>query len=153
TDYRLDYLLGLKERWSKQSNLSIGKLDMTQRADYEQLREFAPDSVVFLNVLEHIEDDRAVLRSLWDTVPEGWRIVILVPYNMSLYSPFDKALGHFRRYSKGELEEKMRAAGFEVEKQFYFNKFGVFAWYVANTLGGQKVVEPWQLKIYGLLTP
>ena len=153
TDYRLDYLTELQRKWSEQRSLQIGKLDMTVRADYEQLREFAPDSVVFLNVLEHIEDDGAVLRSLVETVPVGCRIVVLVPYNMKLYSEFDRALGHFRRYAKGELEAKMRAAGLEVETQFFFNKIGIFAWYVANTLGGQKALKPWQLKLYGLLTP
>ena len=78
---------------------------------------------------------------------------MLVPYNMRLYSVFDKELGHFRRYGKGELEEKMRQAGLEAETQFFFNKVGVLAWYVANTLGGQKSLKPWQLRIYGLLTP
>lgn len=153
TDYRLDYLTALEEKWAKQNNLQIGKLDMTQRADYEQLCAFAPDSVVFLNVLEHLEDDRAVLRNLFETVPAGCRIVALVPYNMKLYSEMDKALGHYRRYGKGELDEKMRDAGLEVEKQFFFNKVGVWAWYVANTLGGQKSLKPWQLRLYGFLTP
>lgn len=153
TDYRLDYLTELQRKWSEQRGLQIGKLDMTSRADYEQLREFAPDSVVFLNVLEHIEDDRAVLRSLVETVPAGCRIVVLVPFSMKLYSEFDRALGHFRRYEKGELEAKMREAGLEVETQFFFNKIGIFAWYVANTLGGQKALKPWQLKLYGFLTP
>jgi hypothetical protein len=153
TDYRLDYLTELQGRWSRQKNLQIGKLDMTDRADYEQLRVFAPDSFVFLNVLEHLEDDNAVLRNLFATVPVGCRIVVLVPYNMKLYSELDKALGHFRRYGKSELEHKMRAAGLKVEKQFFFNKVGVFAWYVANTLGGQKALKPWQLRLYGLLTP
>lgn len=153
TDYRLDYLTGLQDKWSELRKLRIGKLDMTVRADYELLREFAPDSVVFLNVLEHIEDDQAVLRSLAETVPAGCRIVVLVPYGMKLFSEFDRELGHFRRYEKGELEGRMRAAGLEVETQFFFNKVGVFAWYVANTLGGQKTLKPWQLKLYGLLTP
>ncbi|MEP6667591.1 MAG: glycosyltransferase [Chthoniobacter sp.] len=153
TDYRIDYLTELKGKWATQKNLQIGKLDMTERGDYEQLRAFAPDSVVFLNVLEHLEDDRAVLRNLFETVPAGCRIVVLVPYNMKLYSEFDKALGHFRRYAKGELEGKMNEAGLEVEKQFFFNKVGVWAWYVANTLGGQKALKPWQLRIYGILTP
>jgi glycosyltransferase involved in cell wall biosynthesis len=153
TDYRLDYLLGLQERWGRRPNLRIGKLDMTVHEDYELLREFAPDSVVFFNVLEHLEDDRAVLRSLSETVPEGCRLVVLVPYNMKLYSKFDEELGHHRRYSEWELEGKMREAGFEVEKQFFFNKAGVFAWYVANTLGGQKALKPWQLRLYGALTP
>lgn len=153
TDYRLDYLTGLQDKWSELRKLRIGKLDMTVRADYELLREFAPDSVVFLNVLEHIEDDQAVLRSLAETVPAGCRIVVLVPYGMKLFSEFDRELGHFRRYEKGELEGRMRAAGLEVETQFFFNKVGVFAWYVANTLGGQKTLKPWQLKLYGMLTP
>jgi hypothetical protein len=153
TDYRIDYLTELQGKWVRQKNLQIGKLDMTERADYEQLRAFAPDSVVFLNVLEHLEDDEAVLRNLFETVPAGCRVVVLVPYNMKLYSELDKALGHFRRYGKGELEEKMRAAGLKVETQFYFNKMGVFAWYVANTLGGQKALKPWQLRLYGILTP
>ncbi len=153
TDYRIDYLTELQSRWAVQKNLQIGKLDMSMREDYEQLRSFAPDSVVFLNVLEHLEDDRAVLRSLFDTVPAGCRIVVLVPYNMKLYSEFDKALGHFRRYEKGELESKMREAGFEVEKQFFFNKFGVLAWYVFNTIGGSGSLKPWQLKVYGKITP
>lgn len=153
TDYRIDYLTQLQDRWGVQKNLQIGKLDMAVREDYEQLRAFAPDSVVFLNVLEHLEDDRAVLRNLFETVPAGCRIVVLVPYNMKLYSEFDKALGHFRRYEKGELESKMREAGFEVEKQFFFNKFGVLAWYVFNTVGGSSSLKPWQLKVYGKITP
>jgi hypothetical protein len=152
TDYRLDYLTELRDRWV-QKNLQIGKLDMTQRADYEQLRAFAPDTVAFFNVLEHLEDDGAVLRSLFETVPENCRVVILVPYNMGLYSNFDRELGHFRRYRKGELEEKLHAAGFEVQTQFYFNKAGTLAWYVANTLGGQKALQPWQLRLYDALTP
>ena len=153
TDYRLDYLTDLQRKWVEKSNVRIGKLDMTERSDYEQLREFGPDSVVFLNVLEHLEDDRAVIKNLFETVPEGCRLVVLVPYNMKLYSEFDRALGHFRRYSRGELEDKMRGAGFEVERQFFFNKVGVFAWYIANTLSGQKALKPWQLRLYGLLTP
>jgi len=153
TDYRLDYLTGLQTRWASGRNLQIGKLDMTLQADYEQLRTFAPDTVVFFNVLEHIEDDRAVLRNLHQTVPAGCRIVVLVPYGMKLYSEFDRALGHFRRYEKGELESKMREAGFEVEKQFFFNKFGVLAWYIFNTIGGSGSLKPWQLKIYNKITP
>ncbi len=153
TDYRTDYLEELKAKWSHQPGLRIGKLDMSEAADFAQLREFAPDSVVFLNVLEHIEDDRAVLENLFATVPADCRIVVLVPYNPRLFSDFDKQLGHFRRYDYGELEGKMAGAGFEVEKQFFFNKFGVFAWYIANTLGGQKALTPLQLRVYNFLTP
>src|SRR5260221_6154598 len=153
TDYRLDYLDELRARWSEQPGVRFSQLDMTRAGDYEQLRFFAPESVVFLNVLEHIEDDRAVLRRLMDTVPAGCRVIVLVPFGMRLYSEFDGLLGHFRRYERGELEGKFRDAGFAVEKQFFFNKAGVLAWFLSNTLGGQRVLKPWQLRIYNALTP
>jgi glycosyltransferase involved in cell wall biosynthesis len=153
TDYRTDYLEELRGRWQHHPHLEIGKLDMTERGDYEQLRRFAPDSVVFLNVLEHIENDRVVLEALHKTVPDGCRVVVLVPFNQKLFSDFDRALGHFRRYEKGELESKMRDAGFEVQEQFFFNKVGVIAWFVANTIGKQGSLKPWQLRLYNFLTP
>ena len=153
TDYRDDYLDPLREKWGMKRNLTFAKLDMSQREDYAVLTKFAPDSVVFLNVLEHIEDDRAVLKNLFDHIPAGCRLAILVPFGMSLYSDFDKELGHFRRYEKGELEGKMRDAGFNVEHQFYFNKAGKLAWFVANTLGKRKSLTPLQLRIYNFLTP
>ncbi len=153
TDYRDDYLDPLREKWGMKRNLTFAKLDMSQREDYAVLTKFAPDSVVFLNVLEHIEDDRAVLKNLFEHVPSGCRLAILVPFGMSLYSEFDKELGHFRRYEKGELEGKMREAGFNVEHQFYFNKAGKLAWFVANTLGKRKSLTPLQLRIYNFLTP
>ena len=153
TDYRTDYLEELREKWRHHPHLQIGKLDLTSAADYEQLRAFAPESIVFLNVLEHLEDDRAVLANLFEVAPPGSRLVVLVPYNSRLFSDFDRALGHFRRYNRGELEGRMRAAGFTIETQFFFNKVGVIAWYLANTLGGQGSLKPWQLKLYNLFTP
>ena len=153
TDYRDDYLDPLRAKWGLKRNLSFSKLDMSVRDDYAVLTRFAPDSVVFLNVLEHIEDDRAVLKNLFDHVPSGCRLVILVPFGMKLYSEFDKELGHFRRYEKGELDGKMKDAGFNVEHQFYFNKAGKLAWFFANTLGKRTKLTPLQLRIYNFLTP
>ncbi len=153
TDYREDYLAPLRAKWSEKRNLRFAKLDMTVRDDYRALTDFAPDTVVFLNVLEHLEDDRGVLKYLFDHIPSGCRLVVLVPFGMKLFSQFDKELGHFRRYDKGELDGKMSEAGFEVEQQFYFNKAGRIAWYIANTIGGQKRLTPLQLRIYNFLTP
>jgi glycosyltransferase involved in cell wall biosynthesis len=153
TDYRADYLEALQRRWPRQAGLEFAKVDLTVPADYEHLRSFAPDSVVFLNVLEHLEDDRTVLQNLAQTVPAGCRLIILVPFSMKLFSEFDRLLGHFRRYEAGELERKVEEAGFFVENQFFFNKVGVFAWYLSNTLGGQKALQPWQLRVYNALTP
>jgi hypothetical protein len=126
---------------------------MLDASDYQSLAEFEADTVVCLNVLEHIEDDRFVLQRLNQVLASEARLVFLVPFNDKLYSEFDRQIGHFRRYKSGELEMKMSEAGFTVEKQFFFNKVGVFAWWIGNVLCRQRTISPWQLRLYNLLTP
>jgi SAM-dependent methyltransferase len=153
TDNRTEYLDGLSQRWGHLPTVKVAPLDLQDASDYQALTEFKADTVVCLNVLEHIEDDVFVLQRLSQTLPRDARLAFLVPYNPRLYSNFDRELGHFRRYQKGELERKMKDAGFEVERQFFFNKAGVLAWWVGNTLCKQRTITPWQLKVYNLLTP
>jgi 2-polyprenyl-3-methyl-5-hydroxy-6-metoxy-1,4-benzoquinol methylase len=153
TDNRPEYLNELRERWGEGTKIEVASLDLCEPAQYERLRGFRPDTVVCLNVLEHIEDDGAVLSNLFNVVPKDARLVFLVPFNPKLTSEFDRQIGHFRRYSAGELETKMVNAGFVVERQFFFNKVGVWAWWLGNTLSGQRTITAWQLKLYDLLTP
>jgi glycosyltransferase involved in cell wall biosynthesis len=153
TDNREDYLEELHRRWGHLPNVRVSRLDLMNAADYKVLNEFKVDTVVCLNVLEHIQDDNTVLRRLYEVVPPGCKVVFLVPFDPDLYSRFDREIGHFRRYDKAELENKMQAAGLRVERQFYFNKAGVIAWWVSNTLFQQRCITSWQLKVYNFLTP
>ncbi len=153
TDNREDYLEELRRRWGHLPNVRVSRLDLLNLEDYKVLNEFNVDTVVCLNVLEHIEDDSTVLRRLYEVVPPGCKVVFLVPFDPELHSRFDKEIGHFRRYHKAELEKKMQAAGLRVQRQFYFNKAGVIAWWVSNTLFGQRCITSWQLKVYNFLTP
>jgi glycosyltransferase involved in cell wall biosynthesis len=153
TDYSPEYLKELTQRWGHLPRIRLAPLDLTKRSDFTALGDFQPDTVVCLNVLEHIEDDHAVLKNLYEVLPPGCKLIFLVPFNPKLFSEFDRQIGHFRRYRKEELEGKMRASGFEIERQFYFNKAGVLAWWVGNTLSGQRTITSWQLKLYDWLTP
>ena len=153
TDVRPEYLAELSERWAHLDYVSVAALDLGAPEDYNQLRDYEPDTVVCFNVLEHIEEDEKVLQLLSGAVGPGCRLVFLVPFNPRLYSRFDKEIGHFRRYAKGELEGKMRAAGFEVEQQIFFNKAGVIAWWLGNKLARQRNLASWQLRLYNTLTP
>lgn len=104
-----------------------------------------PDSIIYVNVLEHIENDAAELRLIYDSLVPGGRCFIFVPALMALYGEFDRKLGHFRRYRKDELERKCESAGFRVLKSKYFDFAGVVPWYVnyrllnAQGLGGGAV--------------
>ena len=153
TDYRHDYLDELRERWGETSSVQVARLDLCEPDSYGTVRDFEPDTVVCLNVLEHIEDDQAVLDNLHRVLPQGARLVFLVPFNPKLTSEFDRQIGHFRRYEEGELDRKMFKAGFVVEQQLYFNKVGVLAWWFGNTLMRQRTITVWQLRLYNLLTP
>ena len=153
TDYRPDYLDELQEHWGHSESFQVAALDLTRGQDFETLRGFAPDTVVCLNVLEHIEDDQAVLNHLHRVLPESARIVFLVPFDPKLISEFDRQIGHHRRYQAGELEKKMAEAGFSVERQFFFNKVGVWAWWFGNRVCRQRTITSWQLRLYDFLTP
>lgn len=71
------------------------------------LKGEAFDTILYLDVIEHIEDSQAELRRAYDLLAPGGHLVILVPAFNYLYSPFDKAIGHFRRYDKRILTSEL----------------------------------------------
>jgi 2-polyprenyl-3-methyl-5-hydroxy-6-metoxy-1,4-benzoquinol methylase len=93
-----------------------------------------PDTIIYVNVLEHIEDDLGELKKVYETLERGGHCLIFVPALMSLYGAFDAKVGHFRRYTKSELEEKAKSAGFRIVKSKYFDFVGIFPWYIKYKL-------------------
>lgn len=84
--------------------------------------------VVSINVLEHIEDDVATIKSAHRALQTGGIFVAFVPANNFLFSQFDKLIGHHRRYSKSLLQKRVTDAGFQIEEIHYVNFAGWFAW-------------------------
>ncbi len=96
--------------------------------------EQSPDSIIYINVLEHIEDDRLELEIIHRTLREKGRVFVFVPALPMLFSEFDKQIGHFRRYRKTELAETFRAVGFRVLLSRYFDATGILPWLVKYRL-------------------
>jgi SAM-dependent methyltransferase len=88
------------------------------------------DSAVLVNVLEHIPDDHAALRSLWDTLRPGGTVVLFVPAFEALYGNFDSLVGHYRRYRRSRLASLVAAVGFDVVEARYVNSVGALAWWL-----------------------
>jgi SAM-dependent methyltransferase len=88
------------------------------------------DSVAYINVLEHIEDDRGELAHAHAALRPGGHLLVFVPALAWLYSDFDRRVGHCRRYTRAQLERAVRDAGFVVERARYFDVAGVIPWYV-----------------------
>jgi len=95
--------------------------------------DFVPeafDSLLYINVLEHIEDDRAELISAYSALPKGGYLLLFVPALSWLFSDADRSVGHFRRYHKKALVKLVEETGFKVEKVRYFDLAGIIPWYV-----------------------
>jgi SAM-dependent methyltransferase len=106
------------------------------------------DTVVMMNVLEHIKDDVQALKDLASVVEPGGRIVIWVPGYMQLYGDFDRKVGHVTRYTPKTLGASVRAAGLEPEVLKPINFLGGIAWWVAVRRGGAGYPDPRLVKIY-----
>jgi len=89
-----------------------------------------PDTITYVNVLEHIEDDAGELELVRESLDIAGHVLIFVPAMPTLMSEFDRSIGHFRRYRKGELEKKVRKAGFKIVKSRYFDLAGIAPWFV-----------------------
>src|SRR6185503_15503979 len=100
----------LAERFAGHSNVAVVPLRLPlvdPRLNAEQL-----DTIICLNVLEHVAEDLAALRGMRGLLTRGGRVVLLVPALPWLYGSLDAALGHVRRYAAAELRAKIQTAGF-----------------------------------------
>jgi len=79
------------------------------------------DLLCLWDVIEHTPDDRAVLAEMLRCLKPGGHLAISVPAYQFLYANNDRVAHHFRRYTRGDLVRKLRAAGFEVRKATYVN--------------------------------
>jgi SAM-dependent methyltransferase len=95
-------------------------------------REF--DTVICQNVLEHVEDDVAVLRGIGDSVGEGGRIIALLPNAPMLFGAIDRSLGHVRRYTRQQLHGLAEKAGMRCVSIVPFNRASSLPWWFAGRI-------------------
>jgi 2-polyprenyl-3-methyl-5-hydroxy-6-metoxy-1,4-benzoquinol methylase len=88
-------------------------------ADWKTNTKF--DCVIASDVLEHIDDDKRVIKKIYAILKPGGCLIINVPSYKFLFGKHDINLGHKRRYSDGELKAKLEESGFEIESQRHWN--------------------------------
>lgn len=119
----------LKERLEHARNVVAEHVDVLD-PNFLRLRDHQPDSIVCLNVLEHISDDEQALSNMAKVLPVGGRVVLIVPACEQLYGPIDQNLGHYRRYSKSLLRRLAARAGFRVPILRHMNCVGFIGWWI-----------------------
>lgn len=133
----------LQQRFAQDARVRPLRGDLTELAG-----TLSVDSVVLVNVLEHVDDDAGLLRTIASILSAGGTLLLFVPAMPKLYGSLDKAFEHHRRYARGELDGKLQAAGFRIERLRYFNLPGVVAWFVAGKVLKQTTVRPAQVWLY-----
>ena len=84
------------------------------------------DAILYIDVLEHIEDDRDELRRAAEHLAPHGRLIVLAPAHNYLFSEFDRAIGHFRRYSRRTLLDAA-PSGVRLDKALYLDSVGMCA--------------------------
>ena len=111
------------------------------------------DSILCLNVLEHIPDDRGTLRRFHELLAPGGSLLLLVPAHPALYGGIDRAVDHQRRYTKAGLSECLREAGFTVAELRLVNPLGALGWFVSSRVLKREQIPEGPLRVYDKLVP
>lgn len=136
-----------------------------EECDPLELASHRFDTVLCVNVLEHIADDAGALKGFRDLLVPGGRVLVFVPAVQAAYGPLDAELGHHRRYSKPTLSAAFSAAGLTLERLRYTNPIGLLGWmynaHVSKSTAHkieqvrlfETLIAPWALPLERVVPP
>lgn len=127
-DYDLESVEYLKKNYNHLDNFSFFRVDLTQD-DVFNLNLGEVDTIISLDVVEHIENDLEVVKKYYRLLKKGGHLVIKVPAHMFLYCEIDKDGGHFKRYNKSDWRKIAKEIGFEIVELKYMNMLGFFTYW------------------------
>lgn len=131
----------LKEKFPKHNIVQGIFADMDPGEDW--------DTIMSINVLEHIQDDERELKDYFNCLAKNiGTLCLFVPARMEIYAPIDKDFGHFRRYTKTELSKKLKDAGFQIVRLRYYNIAGYFAWWLNFCLLRRRHFKPGSVRFF-----
>jgi len=152
TDKETPYVDILKNNFRRRPGIAVEPLDLDSD-DALELSRYSFDTVIALNVLEHIDKDTDAMRRIFGILRPGGRFVVYVPADQRLFGSLDETVGHFRRYDKKELQEKMTAAGFDVQRIFYQNSFGRLGWWLNACVLRRTHMPGGQSRLFDIFVP
>jgi len=134
-------------RFADRDHIQQCRLD-AMSPEIETIRGFEPDTIICLNVLEHIQDDRKALAHMFNILRPGGKVCVIVPAYEALRGPIDNALGHYRRYTVGTIREISLSAGFLIADQHYMNVVGFFGWWLNARVFKRTKQSPLQVRMF-----
>ncbi len=106
------------------------------------------DAIVLINVLEHVDDDAAMLSTIASLLAPGAPLLLFVPALQWLFGSLDELVGHRRRYGKSQLRAVIEGAGFAIRDLRFFDALGVLPWYLTGRVIKATSFDERAAKIY-----
>jgi SAM-dependent methyltransferase len=152
TEIEDDFLAKLRASFAGASNVLVEKLDLND-VPVDRLVRHRLDTVLCVNVLEHVENDLGALEGLRRSVVPGGRLCLYVPALPWLYGSLDRGLLHFRRYGREELSRRIQDAGWKLVHLSFMNLLGIPGWFLNSRVLRRKLLPVKQVALYDKLTP
>lgn len=111
------------------------------------------DTIIALNVVEHIDDEQRVLENIKELLKNNGRIVMLVPAFNFLYNGLDKELGHYRRYTRKHIGTLFQQPQWKIDTIRFFNSPGIFGWWLYGNVWKKRLITQRSLFVYNKLVP
>jgi SAM-dependent methyltransferase len=153
TDPDEHYRRTLRSLASTNVHVKVEELELPDSAQVERLRRYSLDTVLAMNVLEHIQDEFGAVKCMVRLLGSAGRVIILVPALTVLYGSLDRELGHVRRYTRRSLSNVMSRAGLQIERVFYFNLVGCLGWWLNSRVLQRKRIPKGQLRLFDSVVP
>jgi SAM-dependent methyltransferase len=151
-DIEPSYIERLAQRYGQLDHFTVIHASLEDPSLFASLEQERLDTVVCINVLEHLDRPEAAVAGFYQILtPEG-RLLVLVPAHDWLYSAMDEAIEHRQRFDEERLRKLLEGGGFKIERIAQFNRLGVLGW-LFNRWIGKTSISRWQAFAFRLLIP
>lgn len=152
-DLQADSVALTRQHYADYDNVLTHLGDITDPDLNAALSHYHFDTVVCLNVLEHIENDLVALQHMHNVLVPHGNLLLFVPAGAYMYGTLDVALGHYRRYEREMLAERVTRAGFSIQRLGYLNLAGIPGWWLNSRALKRQLLPTSQLDWFNRLAP
>lgn len=153
TDIAERYVQILKQKYQGKRNVHVLQLDLDKLSHSlsTALQGYRLDTVINMNVLEHIEGDVEALHTMKQLVNKGGKIITIVPSFQKLFGSLDVAYGHYRRYNKRDFITIAQRLDLALIGLRYFNVMGILGWIYAGKLRSKRTLSKKSVAVFDRL--
>lgn len=157
TDFGQVWAIDVNKEYLKKTKKSVQNGKFVGFGDIEKGKYFFDgqkfNSVVCLNVLEHIADDQKALVNIDKLLKVGGYLILLLPAHNFLYNKIDRSIGHFRRYEKKTIVKNLEQIKYQIVKVELVNLIGGIGWWIGGSVLQNSKVENNKIRTFNLLAP